>query len=232
MAPRRTFPALALAAATALLSLGGATPAEAAVCAGADLVPATGNLAQVADATHCLLNEQRAAAGLAPTRQNPKLAQAGVGYSRRMVAERFFGHVAPDGEDLSTRLLRAGYIAASDEYTIGENLAWGQRELSTPRAIVAAWMQSPGHRANVLRPQYAEVGLGFVIGTPADPSQGATVTAEYGLLETVAATPRRTRRCASARTSRARARARTTKAARKPARRTCAVKPARRTTRV
>src|SRR5215210_2616180 len=208
MAPRRTFPALALAAVTALLSLGAASPAQAADCAGADLVPNAGNLAQVADATHCLLNEQRAAAGLAPTRQNAKLAQAGAAYSGRMVAERFFGHVAPDGEELSTRLLRARYIAAADDYTIGENLAWGQGELATPRAIVVAWMNSPGHRANVLRPQYAEVGLGFVFGTPADPSQGATVTAEYGLLETktVAKTPRPASRCAAARTARGRAR--------------------------
>jgi uncharacterized protein YkwD len=228
MAPRRTFPALALAAVTALLSLGAVSPAQAADCPGADLVPAPGNLAQVADATHCLLNEQRAAAGLAPTRSNAQLAQAGAAYSQRMVAERFFGHVAPDGEELTTRLLRSRYIAASDEYTIGENLAWGQAELSTPRSIVAAWMNSPGHRANVLRPEYTEIGLGFVVGTPVDTSQGATVTAEYGLLETVAAaTPRPTRRCAPARTARAgTAKAKAKRA--KAARRTCAAKPARR----
>jgi uncharacterized protein YkwD len=221
MAPRRTFPALAAAAAVAaLLSLGVASPARAAACPGADLVPAAGNLAQVVDATHCLLNEQRAAHGLAPTRLNARLAQAGAAFSRRMVAERFFAHVAPDGEQLTTRLRRAGYIAASDDYMIGENLAWGQAELSTPRAIVAGWMNSPGHRANVLRPQYVEVGLGFVLGTPADASRGATVTAEYGRLETVADAPRRARRCGSARTARARAA--------KAARRSCAA-PARRT---
>src|SRR5215210_6452899 len=106
-------------------------------------MPAADNLAQVAEATHCLLNEQRAAHGLAPTRANARLAEAGSAYSRRMVTERFFAHVAPNGEQLTTRLLRARYIAASDEYTIGENLAWGQAELATPRAIVAAWMDSP-----------------------------------------------------------------------------------------
>jgi uncharacterized protein YkwD len=226
MAPRRTLPALALAAVTALLSLGAASPAQAAGCAGADLEPNAGNLAQVADATHCLLNEQRAAAGLAPTRLNARLVVAATGFSQRMVAERFFAHVAPDGEDVETRLLRNGYMAAADDYTIGENIAWGQGELSTPRALVTAWMNSPAHRANVLRRQYTEVGLGFVLGTPANPSLGATVTAEYGVLETVAAKPRRARtarRCASARTSRARGRAA------KAARSTCAAKPARRT---
>jgi uncharacterized protein YkwD len=220
MAPRRTFPALALAAVAALLSLGAASPARAASCPGADLMPTAGNLAQVADATHCLLNEQRAVRGLAPTRQNARLAQAGAAFSQRMVAERFFAHVAPDGEQLTSRLLRAGYIAASDEYMIGENLAWGQGDLATPRAIVTAWMNSPGHRANVLRPQYAEIGLGFVVGTPTDPSQGATVTAEYGLLETAAKAPRRAARCAAGRTARARGA--------KAARRACAAKPVRR----
>jgi uncharacterized protein YkwD len=222
MAPRRTFPALVLAAVTALLSLG-ASPAQAAGCPGADLVPAPGNLAQVAAATHCLLNEQRAAHGLAPTRENARLAQAGVAYSRRMVAERFFGHVAPDGEELTARLIRAGYIAASDDaFAIGENLAWGEAELSTPRALVTAWMNSPGHRANALRRDYTELGLGFVLGTPRDPSRGATVTAEYGRLDTVATPSRRARRCGSART----ARARTAKS--KAARRACAAKAARR----
>jgi uncharacterized protein YkwD len=220
MAPRRTFPALALAAVAALLSLGAASPAQAAACPGADLVPAAGNLAQVTEATHCLLNEQRAEHGLAPTRPNALLAQAGAGFSRRMVAERFFAHVAPDGEKLTTRLERARYITASDGFAVGENLAWGQGELSTPRALVTAWMNSPGHRANVLNGEYAELGLGFVLGTPSDPSQGATVTAEYGAVETVAMP--RTSRCGTARTARARA------AKAKAARRTCAAKPARR----
>jgi uncharacterized protein YkwD len=220
MAPRHNLAALALAAVTVLLSLGAASPARAAACAGADLVPTTGNLDQVAEATHCLLNEQRAAHGLAPTRANARLAQAGAAYSRRMVTERFFGHVAPDGEQLTARLLRAGYIAASDDATIGENLAWGQAELATPRAIVAGWMNSPGHRANVLGPRYAEVGLGFALGTPQDPTQGATVTAEYGTRQPVVAPLRRG--CSTGRAAGARARGA------KAARSTCAAKPARR----
>jgi uncharacterized protein YkwD len=226
MAPRRTFPALAATAVAALLSLGAASPARAAACPGADTVPAAGNLAQVAEATHCLLNEERAARGLKPTRPNAQLAQAAVGFSRRMVSERFFAHVAPDGEELETRLVRSRYIAAADEaFTIGENLAWGQGELSTPRALVNGWMNSPGHRANVLHPGYAELGLGFALGTPQDPSQGATVTAAYGTRPTAAATSRGTQRCGSTRTARTR-----TAGARaaKVARRTCAVKPARR----
>jgi len=129
--------------------------------------------------------------------------------------------VAPDGEELSTRLLRVRYIAASDDdFAIGENLAWGQAELATPRALVAAWMNSPGHRANVLGPRYAEVGLGFALGTPQDPTQGATVTAEYGTRPPVVAPL--SRGCSTGRAAGARARGA------KAARRTCAAKPARR----
>jgi uncharacterized protein YkwD len=97
-----------------------------------------------------------------------------------MVAQSFFAHVAPDGQSLRARLLRARYIKPFEGYLVGENLAWAGGTQSTPRAIVAAWMASPGHRANVLHPRYTEIGLGFVVGTPADRSQGATVTANYG----------------------------------------------------
>ena len=99
-----------------------------------------------------------------------RLEQSALRYSRRMVDERFFAHVAHDGEDLTARLLGARYIAGSDDYVVGENIAWGDAPLSTPRSIVDAWMNSPGHRANVLSPEYAEIGIGIALGTPQDPA--------------------------------------------------------------
>ena len=55
----------------------------------------------------------------------------------------------------------AGYISSSRVgYEVGENIAWGTAALATPRAIVAAWMASPGHRANILDPRYRETGIG------------------------------------------------------------------------
>jgi uncharacterized protein YkwD len=179
MVPLRVLPVLA---ATGVL-IGLAAPsgaAAAAPCAGADVQPSAGNLSSVSATTHCLLNQERTARGLTPTRSNRRLRTASLSYSRRMVAESFFAHVAPDGQALKTRLRLARYITPDDGYIVGENLAWASGTQSTPRAIVAAWMASPGHRRNVLHPRYTEIGLGFVLGTPADRSQGATVTANYG----------------------------------------------------
>jgi len=195
----------ALAAVAVLAGLGASAPApaRAAGCPGADVLPSPSTLPQVADATLCLLNEQRAAHGLAPTRLNAQLTAASVAYARRMVAEAFFAHVAPDGRQLTARLLGAGYIAPGDEYVIGENLAWGQGALATPRSTVSAWMNSPGHRANVLSPEYQEIGLGIALGTPVDPAQGATMTADYGA-RTAAARPARATPVTTARAARSR----------------------------
>jgi uncharacterized protein YkwD len=50
---------------------------------------------------------------------------------------------------------------------VGENIGWGSGALATPTALVAAWMRSPGHRANLLTRGYAEIGVGVVAGSPA-----------------------------------------------------------------
>src|SRR5919107_1385530 len=63
---------------------------------------------------------------------------------------------------------------------VGENLAWGQGNLATPRAIAVAWMNSPGHRHNILQPEFTEIGVGIVPGTPGDATWGATYTTDFG----------------------------------------------------
>jgi hypothetical protein len=63
---------------------------------------------------------------------------------------------------------------------VGENIGWGQGPLSTPRAMVEAWMNSPGHRRNILADDYAEVGLGLALGTPESTTWGATYTTDFG----------------------------------------------------
>src|SRR5919201_3166865 len=99
----------AVAAALAAVALCAPAGASAADCAGADLVPAGNNLAAVGQATLCLLNQQRAANGVAPLTENAKLTSASAGYSQRMVAEAFFAHEAPDGDTLVDRLTGTGY---------------------------------------------------------------------------------------------------------------------------
>jgi uncharacterized protein YkwD len=174
--PRRLA---AIAAALAALALWAPAGASAGDCQGADLVPAADNLAAAGQATLCLLNEKRAANGLAALTENARLTSASVGYSRRMVDQAFFAHESPDGGTLVDRLTSAGY-RLDDAWVVGENLGWGQGALATPRSMVEAWMGSPGHRANLLSADYAEVGLGLAIGTPADRSWGATYTTDFG----------------------------------------------------
>jgi hypothetical protein len=67
---------------------------------------------------------------------------------------------------------------------LGENLAWGTGGLATPGAIMQAWMNSPGHRENILNPDFREVGIGVVAGNPAAADgYGATYATEFGAIE-------------------------------------------------
>ena len=179
--PRRATTLLAAAAALALAAPAGAqASAQSAACPNADVVPSAGNLAQVSQATLCLLNDERATHGLAPVVEAQGLTQPSAAYSARMVAENFFAHVAPDGATLVDRLAGADYIERDGDWTVGENIAWGQGDLATARNIVIAWMNSPGHRENILTGEYTEIGIGIVPGTPGDPSWGATYTTDFG----------------------------------------------------
>lgn len=188
MARRR----LATVAALAALALCAPATARADDCAGADLVPAADNVTAVGQATLCLLNQQRAADGLGPLVENAALSSASTGYSQRMVAQGFFAHESPDGGTLVDRLTAAGYLGDDDPWVVGENIGWGQASLATPRSMVDAWMNSPGHRENLLSDDYTEVGLGLALGTPADQTWGATYTTDFGAGSTAraAATPR------------------------------------------
>jgi uncharacterized protein YkwD len=154
--------------------------ARAADCPSADVTPAADNLPAIGQATLCLLNEQRAEHGIKALRVNTRLGSASIGYSQRMVAQAFFAHEAPDGTTLVQRLTAVGYLDGGDAWVVGENIGWGQGPLSTPRAMVDAWMNSAGHRRNILSADYAEVGLGLALGTPEDASWGATYTTDFG----------------------------------------------------
>jgi uncharacterized protein YkwD len=175
--PRRR---LAAVAALAALALCAPATARADDCAGADVVPAADNVAVVDQATLCLLNQQRAAQGVGALVENAALTSASTGYSQRMVSQGFFAHESPDGGTLVQRLTGAGYLGDDDSWVVGENIGWGQGTLATPRSMVSAWMDSPGHRENLLSPDYTEVGLGLALGTPADQSWGATYTTDFG----------------------------------------------------
>ena len=101
-----------------------------------------------------LTNEERAKAGLKPLKLNDKLANAADGHSDSMAADDFFSHTGADVSSVADRVQSNGY-----EYsTVGENIAAGQ---PTAEAVVQAWMDSPGHRANILNANYTEIGIGY-----------------------------------------------------------------------
>jgi uncharacterized protein YkwD len=152
-------------------------------CANAALQPDSANLATVAAATLCLLNGERADRGLATLRPNERLRRAALGHGGDMVAHGYFSHSGRDGSQPAQRIRAAGYLSSGGSWRIGENLAWGTGTLATPTAIMAAWMSSTGHRANILQPAYREIGFGLVAGNPASRTgAGATFVTEFGVV--------------------------------------------------
>lgn len=173
--------ALRLLSVSALLAMAlPATSALAADCPGADATPAAGTIAQAAQATLCLLNNQRAAAGLSALAEQTQLTQASTAFSQMMVDQHFFAHVSPGGSQLTDRLTSAGYLGRPGSWLVGENIAWGEAYLATPANIVKAWMNSPPHRANILNGDFEEIGLGIVPATPLTSNAGATYTTDFG----------------------------------------------------
>src|SRR4051794_14459556 len=133
--------------------------------------------------TLCLLNYERARAGLAPLVENRQLDIASERHSADMVARTFFEHVNPDGVDPQTRIAVAGYVTRPGGVT-GENIEWGNGALVSPAAMVDGWMHSPGHRENILRPAFREVDIGITMGRAprADTAdlRAATYTTDFG----------------------------------------------------
>ncbi len=102
-------------------------------------------------------NAQRAASGVAPLKVNSKLTRAAEGHSAYQASIMTMTHEGPGGVDAGTRMTNAGY----GWWTWGENVAYGQADCA---AVVAAWMASDGHRANILNPAFTNIGVAVAIG--------------------------------------------------------------------
>jgi uncharacterized protein YkwD len=155
-------------------------------CQNTELTPDAEDIPLVRAAVLCLINRERAENGRAPLIVNPKLEQAAEGHCAELIADDYFAHISPSGETPVDRIRTTGYIPGpSVGYAIGENLAWGTYSLSTPQAIVAAWIASPGHLANILEAQYTETGIGVTPAVPsslAEGAPGATYGQEFGVI--------------------------------------------------
>jgi uncharacterized protein YkwD len=170
----------ATAAATTIASVL-ATP-----CQNTELTPEADNLEQVEEATLCLVNQERARDNELPLQPNAQLAQAAQVHNQDMVGEDYFAHLAPNGETPLDRVQSSGYIPNTQVgYTIGENIAWGTLSMATPSSIVAAWIASPEHLANILNGEYRDTAIAVAADAPsslADGQPGALYTQEFGVI--------------------------------------------------
>ncbi|WKX16704.1 MULTISPECIES: CAP domain-containing protein [unclassified Streptomyces] len=104
-----------------------------------------------------LVNEERAAAGCSPVTANDRLTRAADDYSDVMASSGVMSHTGPDGSTMASRVEAAGYQWS----TLGENIARGQADAAS---VMDSWMNSPGHRANILNCSFKELGVGVHFG--------------------------------------------------------------------
>jgi uncharacterized protein YkwD len=101
-----------------------------------------------------LVNQRRAAVGLGPLASESRLNAAAAGYAKLMTDTNIFSHTGPDGSDFVSRIEAAGFPFTSQ---LGEVLAMGNGGWS-PEGVVQAWMDSPGHREQILGASYIHAG--------------------------------------------------------------------------
>lgn len=143
-------------AALVVLPAFAATPAFAAAAGSRASTPSAAVQAQYEAEVVKLTNEQRVANGCPALRTDDRLTKAARAHSADMVTARFFSHTGSNGSTFVAREVAAGYPKNGAS---AENIAWGYR---TPKDVVTGWMNSPGHRANILNCGSVAVGVGVV----------------------------------------------------------------------
>ena len=131
----------------------------------------------------CLVNRKRANAGLPALQRNKRLQKAAQRHTGKMSGTGCFAHECSGEGALGARLQSVDYLTGGLlQWAYGENIAWGMDARGKPSTIVKAWMNSPGHRANILSGQFREIGVGFVAGTPSNSNaNGGIYTTDFGL---------------------------------------------------
>lgn len=118
------------------------------------VTPSTPVAAQPAGDMMSLLNAARAAQGRSPVVENARLSRSARDHAADMVAQGYFSHTGQNGSSFSDRARAAGYACAA-----AENIASGQR---SEAEVMTAWMNSSGHRRNILLADAREFGIGRV----------------------------------------------------------------------
>lgn len=102
-----------------------------------------------------LVNAERAKVGCAALTMDARLTAAARGHSQDMATRGYFAHDTPEGVGMATRVTNAGYRWSA----VAENIAMGYPD---PASVLSGWMNSPGHRTNILHCQYRQLGVGVV----------------------------------------------------------------------
>jgi uncharacterized protein YkwD len=155
-------------------------------CQNTQLTPTPENLRPIREATLCLVNHERARNNELPLHANQQLQQAAQNHTQQMISGNYFAHITPAGETPLQRVASAGYVPDGQVgYAIGENIAWGTLNLASPQAIVAAWIASPEHLANILESHYQDTGIGVEPSVPASLSEdqpGGIYSQTFGVI--------------------------------------------------
>lgn len=120
-------------------------------------LPQTPAIAETETRVRQEINQIRADHGLEPLEPNEKLAGVARDYSRQMAQHDFFSHTGVDGKQVGERTRAAGITY----WVVGENLF---KSINTPQPVplsIEGWMNSPGHRDNILYADYRETGVGI-----------------------------------------------------------------------
>jgi uncharacterized protein YkwD len=154
------------------------------VCPNTALRPNGSDIAAIRTATLCLVNRERLSRGEGALKADGQLQAAAQGHSEDMAAGDYFEHDGRGGSTPLSRMRQAGYIFSSRiGYAVGENIAWATLGLSTPQAIVTAWMSDAGHRANILEAKFRDTGIGVSphpLASLAHGQAGAIYTQDFG----------------------------------------------------
>jgi uncharacterized protein YkwD len=153
-------------------------------CTNTEVRPSDANLQAVREATLCLVNRERTSRGEDALTADAPLQQAAQGHSQDMSSGDYFEHDGRGGDTPLSRMRAAGYIFSSHiGYAVGENIAWATLWMASPKAIVAGWMASPGHRANILDATFKDTGIGVSphpLASLARGQAGAIYTQDFG----------------------------------------------------
>ena len=133
-------------------------------CPGSTDIPRAEQLAQARAATLCLLNRERTKHGLTPFTVDARLELASQRHSEDMGRRHFYAHNDPAGVDPTARMHAAGIPKVGT--MTAENIHWGVDINARPKQIVIDWMNSPGHRANILNASLTHIGIGIAFRPP------------------------------------------------------------------